>query len=69
MTSSGRRWAFLFGVLVAFALPKKIERGQHPGDLRSVCTEYDVEPWGFSLLEQVVGRPVGFTYSTGEDCR
>ena len=75
MTSSGRRWAFLFGLVVAFALPKKVDCGypgatcQHPGELRSVCTDYEVEPWGFSLIEQLVGHDVGFAYSSGEDCR
>jgi hypothetical protein len=76
MTSSGRRWAFLFGLLVAFALPKKVECGYsgatcptHAGVLRSVaCTDYEVEPWGFSLIEHLAGRDVGFAYSSGEDC-
>ncbi|MDB4959572.1 MAG: hypothetical protein JWO36_7141 [Myxococcales bacterium] len=75
MTSSGRRWAFLFGLVVAFALPKKVECGyagntcQHTNGLREQCTDYEVEPWGFSLIEQLVGRDVGFAYSSGEDCR
>ena len=77
MTSSGRRWALLIGILVAFALPKHVECGypgatcaSHPGVLRTVsCTPYELEPWGFSLVEQVLGRDVGFAYTSGEDCR
>jgi hypothetical protein len=76
MTFSGRRWAFLFGVLVAFALPKRVECG-HPdvsscqvaGKGRTTCTPYEVEPFGFYLLEVAFQRDVGFAYSSGEDCR
>ncbi len=75
MTSSGRRIAFLIGVLVALSLPKKIECGfpggvcQHAGPYRTVCTPYEVEPWGLYLIEYVAGRDVGFAYSSDEDCR
>ena len=74
MTSSGRRWAFLIGVIIAFALPKHVECG-YPGgtcrrtDGKAQCTMYEVEPWGFYLIEYVAGRDVGFAYSSGEDCR
>lgn len=64
MTTTGRRWAFVIGILIAFALPKRIER-EH----RAACTSYEVRPWGFYLVEQVVDRPVGFTYTSGQDCR
>jgi hypothetical protein len=73
MTSSGRRLAFLFGVLIAFALPKRVECG-YPGATCSrlgegtTCGRYEVEPWGFYLIEYVVGRDVGFAYSSGDDC-
>ena len=70
MTSSGKRWAFLIGVLLAFALPKRVECG-FPGATcaitrgKEVCTRYEIEPWGFYLLENVLGRDVGFAYSSG----
>jgi hypothetical protein len=73
MTSSGRRIAFLIGLLVAIALPKKIECG-YPGGTcqrivdRRACQWYEVEPFGFYLLESVFGRDIGFAYSTGDDC-
>jgi hypothetical protein len=75
MTSSGRRIAFFVGMLIAFAIPKKIECGfpggvcQHPGPSRSTCTPYEVEPWGFYLIEYIAGRNVGFAYSSDEECR
>ena len=76
MTSSGRRWAFLIGALIAFALPKKVECGfpgagtcSHAGPRGALCTPYEVEPWGFYLVELVANRDIGFAYSTDEDCR
>ncbi len=74
MTSSGRRWAFFIGLLVAFALPKRVECG-YPGATcqhvvgKEACSSYEVEPWGFYLIEYVAGRDVGFAYSSGDDCR
>ena len=64
MTTSGRRWAFLIGILIAFAIPKRVERAHHDR-----CTSYDVRPWGFYLLEAALGGKVGFAYTSGEDCR
>ena len=76
MTSSGRRVAFFIGVLVAFALPKRVECGypdaggcQVEGNWRRMCTPYEVEPFGFFLLELAFNRDIGFAYSSGEDCR
>ena len=75
MTTSGRRWAFLIGVLIAFAIPKRVECGfpggtcAHAGPNHALCTDYEVEPWGFYLIENVVGRDVGFAYTSGEDCK
>jgi hypothetical protein len=76
MTSSGRRWAALFGVILAFALPKQVECGypgaascQHEARWRMMCTSYEVEPFGFYLLELAFKRDIGFAYSSGEDCR
>jgi hypothetical protein len=73
MTSSGKRLAFFAGVLIAFALPKHVECG-FPGATcqvvrgKQLCTSYEVEPWGFYLVEYVIGRDVGFAYSSGDDC-
>jgi hypothetical protein len=77
MTSRGRLIALFVGLTLAFALPKRVECGfpdaracAHPGSRpREVCTDYEVEPWGFYLLESLVGRNVGFAYSSGQDCR
>jgi hypothetical protein len=75
MTSSGRRWAFLFGLAIVFALPKRVECGYpggtctHRNERREMCTAYEVEPFGFYWIEYVAGRDVGFAYSSGEDCR
>ena len=75
MTSNGRRIAFLIGIVIAFMLPKKVECGYSGAtgcgtfiDGRR-CTPYDIEPWGFSLIEHLAGTNVGFAYSSGEDCR
>jgi len=74
MTSSGRQLAFLIAVLIAFALPKHVECGfpsatscgiRHGKEL---CTPYEVEPWGFYLLENLMRRDIGFAYSSGDDC-
>lgn len=73
MTSNGRRLAFFIGVTIAFMLPKQIECG-YPGGTcerivdRRVCHMYEIEPWGFYLLENVFHRDIGFAYSTGDDC-
>lgn len=74
MTSDGRRLAFLLAVLIAFALPKRVEC-KFPGAEcarivgREQCIAYEVEPWLFYGLEHVFKRNVGFAYSSGEDCR
>jgi hypothetical protein len=73
MTSSGRRAAFFVAILLAFALPKRVECG-YPGAACTVrqghetCTHYELEPWGFYLLENMLGRDVGFAYTSGDDC-
>lgn len=64
MTSDGRRWAFLIGIVIAFALPKRVEQ------LHDRCTTYRTGPFGFYLIGQAFGRDdLGFAYTTGEDCR
>ena len=66
--------AFLIAVLIAFALPKRVECG-FPGTEcvetvgREQCTRYEIEPWLFYGLEHVFNRNVGFAYSSGQDCR
>lgn len=71
MTTSGMRWMFLFGFLLAFALPKHVPCGYPGGEpcQRAMCTPYEVEPFGFYLLERAFQRDIGFAYSSGEDCR
>lgn len=75
MTSRGRLIAFLIGVTIAFALPKRVECGYPSAGHceRFVdgerCTAYQIEPWGFYLLEHVFRINVGFAYETSEDCR
>jgi hypothetical protein len=74
MTSNGRLLAFALAVLIAFALPKRVEC-RFPGDRcahtvgREQCTSYEIEPRLFYGLEHLFGRNVGFAYSSSEDCR
>jgi hypothetical protein len=70
------RWAFLFGVVLALALPKRVECGypgaedcRRQGKWRTMCTAYELEPFGIYLLELAFRRDIGFAYSTDEDCR
>jgi hypothetical protein len=69
MTSSGRRLAFFVGIVLAFALPKHVDCG-YPGGTcgGGRCTYYEVEPWGFYLLENLLGRDIGFAYTSDYDC-
>ncbi|MBS1121067.1 MAG: hypothetical protein H6Q90_3295 [Deltaproteobacteria bacterium] len=76
MTTRGRTWAIVFGLVIVLALPKHVECGQpgstecaHRGSFRRTCTSYEVEPFGFYLIELAVRTDVGFAYSSGEDCR
>lgn len=77
ITTSGKRWALILGLLIAFALPRHVpcgypgavncqRPGRFPGDR---CTPYELEPFGFYLLELWLDRDIGFAYTTGEDCR
>jgi hypothetical protein len=75
MSTRGTRIAFAFAILIALALPKRVECSfpggtcGHAGRWRTTCTEYEIEPLGFYLLELAARRDVGFAYSRGEDCR
>ena len=70
MTSSGRRIAFFVGLVIAFALPKRIDCGYPGSDCAAGarCKPYELEPLGFYAIEFVFGRNVGFAYSSGIDC-
>lgn len=78
MTSDGKRWAALFGILLALSLPKHVLCG-YPGaechvwgpeaKKKSVCQRYEREPLGFYLIELVAHRDVGFAYSSGQECQ
>lgn len=73
MSSNGRMIAFVLGVVIAFALPKRVECGYPGGSCerivdRRACRSYEVEPFGFYLLENLFDRDIGFAYSSGDDC-
>jgi hypothetical protein len=71
MTSSGRRIAFFIAVLIAFMLPKRVDCGYPAAICRETgarCTPYEIEPWGFYLLELVTKRDIGFAYTSDIDC-
>ncbi len=75
MTSRGKQLGLLFGLLVVFAVPKRVECGypggtcSHKGTFNRTCTSYELEPFGFYLIERLAGTDVGFAYSSGDDCR
>ncbi len=73
MTTNGRRWAALFGLVLAFMLPKRVDCGYPDGRCgvagrHGLCTPYEIEPFGFYLIELVAHRDVGFAYTTDQDC-
>lgn len=74
MTHSGRRLAGIIGALLALSLPKHVDCG-FPGNTcarivnHRECRDYEVEPFGFYLLELVFKRDVGFAYESDDDCR
>lgn len=75
MTTRGTRIAFAIAVVIFLALPKRVEchfpgdTCRHAGPWRTTCTDYEVEPLGFYLIEQVAHRDIGFAYAGGDDCR
>jgi hypothetical protein len=75
MSTRGTQFAFVFAIVIALALPKRVEcrfpgaTCGHAGRWRTTCTDYEIEPLAFYLIELAVKRDVGFAYSAGEDCR
>ena len=75
MTTRGKRITALFAVLIALALPKHVDCGYPDGTcgqlgaLKLMCTPYEIEPLGFFVVEKLLGRDVGFAYTSGERCR
>lgn len=66
--------AGIIAVLIAFALPKRVECDYPGGDCahvvgREQCQHYEIEPWVFYGLEHLLHRDVGFAYKSGDDCR
>jgi len=74
MSSNARRFMFLLAVLIVFALPKRVDCG-YPGAKcavyvgKDVCSYAEIEPYGFYLLESLLGRDVGFAYTRETECR
>jgi hypothetical protein len=69
MTSRGRLIAFLIAVVVVLALPKRVERGHHPGVWKGeTCTSYTLEPLGIYGIESLLSTRLGVAYSSGDDC-
>jgi len=74
MTSRGRLIAALIGVAIAFMLPKRIGCGLGSNGCKRIvnrgdCEAYEVEPFGFYLLESVFRTDLGFAYEIGDNCR
>ena len=75
MTSSGKRLAVLFALVVLCFLPKHVECGfpgarcGRMGMFKQVCKSWELEPMGFYLIEKLADRNVGFAYKSGEECR
>jgi len=74
MSTRGTRLAFVFAVVIAGLLPKHVDCA-FPGNTcarivdHRECRDYEVEPFGFYLLELVFRRDIGFAYESGDDCR
>jgi hypothetical protein len=73
MTSRGRLIAGLVGITLAFMLPKRITCGLGSNGCKHIvnrpeCEGYEIEPFGFYLLELVVRTDLGFAYETGDTC-
>jgi hypothetical protein len=75
MSTRGTRIAFVFAIAVACLLPKRVECSYpgatcgRAGRWRTTCTDFEIEPLAFYLVELAARRDLGFAYSRGEDCR
>lgn len=75
MSTRGTRITFAFAIVIAFFLPKRVECGYpgatcgHAGRWRTTCTDFEIEPFGFYVIELAAKRDIGFAYSAGDDCR
>ena len=76
MTARGKQLALLFGLFIGFAIPKRVECGypgaectrKTTGTFKRTCKSWELEPFGFYLIEWLAKTDVGFAYSSGEDC-
>jgi hypothetical protein len=69
MTAGGRRIAFLVAIAVAMALPKRVERGHHPGPWKgTTCTSYELVPLVIYGVESALSARTGIAYTSGDDC-
>jgi hypothetical protein len=75
MSTRGTRFALAFAILLALALPRRVTCGYpgatcgHAGRRGTTCTDFEIEPMGFYLIEHLAHRNIGFAYSTGNDCQ
>ena len=75
MSTRGTHVAVVVAIVLAFLLPRRVPCGHpgatcsRPGFLHTTCTRYELEPYGFYVIELIAKRDVGFAYSSGEDCR
>lgn len=75
MSTRGMRITFAFAIVAALLLPKRVECGYpgatcaHAGRWGMTCTDFEIEPFGFYVLELAARRDIGFAYSAGDDCR
>ena len=77
MTARGKQLALLFGLFIGLAIPKRVECGYPGGEcahkttgtFKQTCKSWELEPFGFYLIEWLAKSDVGFAYSSGEDCR
>lgn len=75
MSTRGTHITIVIALIITFFLPRRVECGYpgatcgHAGKWRTICTTFEVEPFGFYVIELLAGRDVGFAYSREDDCR